>query len=286
MLAIFFALVALVGWGVGDIYGTLAARKIGSLLTSAWSMAVGVVIAVLIWPFVFQDISGVNAEILLINIAIGAVFLFGLVCFNQGLTTGNASLVGTIVASFTAVSALLSVLFFGERLTGNQLLSIVLIFLGLILSSLESVNYIFKAKFKAVFYAILAMFSWGIYYAFIRIPIEQIGWFLPQVITLSLFPVILIIMKYQKQKIIIPNFGSKEWMFIFLNGLLVSGGEYAFNFAISKGYTSVVAPIAGAYPILFVFLAHYFFKDKLTFRQRIGIVISLVGIMVLSIVSI
>jgi len=48
---------------------------------------------------------------------------------------------------------------------------------------------------------------------------------------------------------------------------------------------SVVAPIAGANPTLFVLLAFFVFKDRLTKQQILGIVLTLLGIVWLSFLS-
>ena len=37
MQPIIFALVSYIGWGVGDIFGTIAARKLGAYSTTIWS---------------------------------------------------------------------------------------------------------------------------------------------------------------------------------------------------------------------------------------------------------
>jgi uncharacterized membrane protein len=51
------------------------------------------------------------------------------------------------------------------------------------------------------------------------------------------------------------------------------------------GAAAIVAPIAGAYPTLFVFLSRFVFKDRLTKQQGFGIVVTLVGIVLLAFFS-
>lgn len=287
MLGIVFALIAFLGWGVGDIFGTLATRRLGSLSTSAWSMAAGVLISVLFIPLIHSTIQNLTLSILAINILLGLIFLLGMICFNEGLRVGNPSLVGTIAASFAAVSVVLSVIFLKEKISTNQMFSIALIFLGLILSSLHTASKESKNTcLTGVIFALITTITWGIYYAFIKIPVESIGWFWPQLITLSLFPVVFYFMSVRRKKVQIPSLKHNALFLVLINGFLVGGGEFAYNFAISNGYTAVVAPIAGSYPVLFVILASFIFKEKTTLRQNFGILTTLLGIVFLSILSI
>ncbi len=49
---------------------------------------------------------------------------------------------------------------------------------------------------------------------------------------------------------------------------------------------TVVAPISGANPILFVILVAFFLKDPITRQQIAGIITTLIGIVLLSIFSV
>lgn len=287
MLGIVFALIAFFGWAIGDIFGTFATRRLGSFATSAWGMAAGILTAGLFIPFVHRNIIQFTAEILIINIFLGLVFIIGLICFNEGLRVGNPSVVGTISASFTAVVVVLSIIFLKEQINFNQILAIILIFLGVILSGFDLGFKKDKGKFrKGIIYALITMISWGVYYAFIKLPVEQIGWFWPQMITLSLFPLIFYFIRKRKGGISIPSYKDSSLFLVVMNGILVGGGEFAYNFAISHGYVAIVAPIAGSYPVLFVILASLFFKEQITRKQKYGILTTLLGIVFLSILSI
>lgn len=286
MLEIVFALIAFFGWGVGDIFGTLATRRLGSLSTSAWSMAVGVLISVFFIPLIQITIHNLTLNILVINILLGLIFLLGLICFNEGLRVGNPSMVGTVVASFAAVSVVLSIIFLKEKISINQIFSIALIFLGLILSVYTGFKKSKNTALKGVMFALITMITWGIYYAFIKIPVESIGWFWPQVITLSLFPIVFIFMGARGERVKIPSLKHAALFLVLINGFLVGGGEFAYNFAISQGYTAIVAPIAGSYPVLFVILASFIFKERTTLGQKFGILTTLLGIVLLSILSV
>lgn len=74
------------------------------------------------------------------------------------------------------------------------------------------------------------------------------------------------------------------WLVAITAFLQVAGSTF-FNYAISKGQTAIVAPIAGSSPAVFVALAFFIFKEKLNKKQWLGIVLALVGIISLSLLS-
>jgi len=72
-----------------------------------------------------------------LNIGLGVLLLVGFIAFNEALRIENAPLVGTIAASFASVVFILSIIFLGETISSQQFVSILIIFLGLILSTVS-----------------------------------------------------------------------------------------------------------------------------------------------------
>ncbi len=286
MTALLFALISYVGWGAGDIFGTIATRKIGAYSTSFWEYLFGFVLLSFYAPFAIGALSGLTFGTLLLNILLGLVLLVAFVFFNEGLRIGNASLVGTIAASFASLVVVFSIVFFGEIVSKQQIVAIVIIFIGLLLSSLDFVE--MKKGFvldKSVLFAILTMLCWGTYFTFIKIPIEEIGWFWPNYFSMSMFPLLLVYMRLKN--IGLSNPFRKNVLFALTGeSVLVSGATLSYNVAISIGLASIVAPIAGSYPTLFVILAFLIFKDRIRRQQIAGIIAALIGIVLLSVFSV
>lgn len=286
MQAIIFALISYFGWGIGDIFGTIAARKIGAYSSTLWYLIFQFVLSLPL-AFLFVDkLQSLTLALFAFNFFIGIIGTAGLVTFYEGLKIGPVSLVGTISGSFVIVVVILSILFLGESLTNQQIAAMLIIFLGLFISTLnfrELKNRRVLAG-KGIVLAVITMFLWGIYWAFIKIPVEALGWYWPAMISLSSFVPLFLYLRFRKEKI--NSFKqSKTIIPVLLNAILLGTGSFSFNFAIGYGLTSIVAPIAGSYPTLFAILAFYFFKDKLTKREILGIIITLAGIVFLSAVS-
>lgn len=287
MPVIFFALISYFGWGIGDIFGTVAVRKIGSYSTALWRFILGIVLFSFYAPFVLENLKNLTLQLLFLNIIIGIIGIVGLICFYEGLRIANPSLVGTIYAAFAAWVVIFSLIFLNETITNSQIISIVIIFLGLFLSTID-LNEIKKGKNivnRGILLAIIAMFSHGIYFTFIKIPVRELGWFWPAMISLLMFPLLLTFMRWRRIELVKPTHKG-AFLPVIINSIFLTVAELSFNSAIGKGLTAIVAPIAGSYPTIFVVLASLIFKDPISKQQILGEITTLIGIVLLSIFSV
>lgn len=286
MVAVFFAALAHIGYGVGDVFATFATRKLGSWSTSFWMSVFGLFIFAAGMAFFWEDLAGATLEIVSLNIILAILLSLSFLSFMQALRIGNAPLVGTIAGSFPAVSIIVAVLFFSERPNLLQVTTMLAVFVGIILSSVDIKEIKRRAgRFdKAILLAIFTMLGWGIYFSVIRIPINHYDWFWAQQIS-TITGVVFFFLLGRKQ-ISIADIRSKDsFKYIFVAAFLTYGGTFSFNYALSVGDTSIVAPIAGSYPALFAYLSYRVFKETLTFQKKIGIVVTLLGVISLAIAS-
>lgn len=286
MLSIIFALVSYLGWGSGDIFGTIATRKLGAYSVTFWSLFLGLVISSFFIPFSLNGLQGLTPAIFFLNIILGLILVTSFLMFNEALRITHPSLVGTIAASFSALVVLFSIIFLKESITGYQLIAILIIFLGIIVSTLDFAE-IKKRKInfnKGVFFAIATMIGWGIYFTFIKIPIREIGWFWPGYISFATFPIIYLVMRIRKIELKKLTH-EKAFLPLIISVFLIRIADFSFNFAISKGLASVVAPIAGSYSTLFVLLSFVIFKDPIKKQQIFGIILTVFGIVFLVFLS-
>jgi len=97
------------------------------------------------------------------------------------------------------------------------------------------------------------------------------------------FPLVLLFMKTKSIKLKAPR-DKRNIIFLGINVLLLVAALFSYNMALANGQTAIVAPIASSYPALFAFLAYFAFKDRLTKQQIAGIIITLLGIISLSLI--
>ena len=139
-MAIAFAFISFFTWGIGVFFEAVVARRLESYSFALWGFVLSAFILTFYTPFALSDLSGVTIELLLFIFIIGIIGLFfGTIVYYEALKLSSRALVGTIATSFPAVTVIISVIFLNERLTGSQLLSIIVIFIGLISVSSRSI---------------------------------------------------------------------------------------------------------------------------------------------------
>ena len=140
-------------------------------------------------------------------------------------------------------------------------------------------------KDKSIKYAIVTMLLWGIYWTLIRIPIERIGWFWASYCYYAgiiAFPLLRLVKPNP-----IPFFKERKTLYlIILVFILTLMANFGFNLGLTFGYSSIVAPIAGASPVVFVIISRLVFREKLTRLQGVGIILTLLGILIIGISSV
>jgi uncharacterized membrane protein len=77
-------------------------------------------------------------------------------------------------------------------------------------------------------------------------------------------------------------FHNHAFVQIALSALSLRAAEISFNIGLNLFGSTVIAPIAGAYPSLFLILSFLFFRDPISVQQRIGIFITVTGVVLFS----
>ena len=284
--ALLLAVIPLIGWGLGDVFGVFSSRKIGSYLTTFYQFLFGILLSFFVLPYVWNDISNITASLLAINILIGTMYVLANFFVNEGFKQSSAPVVGIIIQSFPAIVLLLSALIFKDALSVRQIIWVILVFLGVFLCSVD-IKKLIKSKIKfdlGIKYALIATTIFSIYFTFFRIFSNQYGWFLPNFISFLTLPLALILAKkIIKEKSKIKPLNNKIIIgALVLSSVLIRSGDIALNLGISKGFASIVSPIAGSAPLVFVIASALVFKDKISKQQIVGLIVSLSGILGLS----
>ncbi len=283
-ITLVLALITFFGWGTGDIFTIFASRKIGANITTFFVFLFSFILSLFFLPFVPHGIEGITLPLFLFNIFLGVLYVSGNVLISEAFRLSSAPLVGIIIQAFPAVVLLLLALIFKDVITNLQLLFIGVIFFGVILCSVDfnKLRSTRRLVDKGTFLAITAMICLSVYFTFSRILIIHYGWFLPSFIANACFPLIFIFIKKNKEKFIFPK-DHKVLVATFMVGLLIKGGDFALNYGLSlPNASSIVAPIAGASPILFVVISYFVYKDRLTKQQGLGIITTLMGILLIA----
>ncbi len=284
MSGLFYAVITYIGWGTGDVFGAAASRKIGGFSTTFWVFVAAAILFGLYIPFDPSGLFRYTPHLLFWNLLLGVLYVAGNVTLNIALMSSNVSVVTTIGGSFSALVVILSYVFLHQPVSLFQWIIITLIYVGVGLCTLD-IRELKKGKLvhdRGLWLALFSMCAWGIYFTFVKGIMGHVGWFWPNYLSLLLFPLILIFMRMTREPLQNP---IKKHALVpaLLSAALLRIGDFSFNFGSALGFTTLVAPIAGAYPTLTAIIGYFVFRDPIKKQQVIGIVLSLIGIVLLSV---
>ncbi len=285
MTPLFFALITYFTWGIGDVYNAVTARSLGAERALLRVLGISAILFLPLVPLHLHELSRLTPLLFCGIIALGGLQVAGNIALNTSLRLINAPLALTIFSSYSALIVVLSVLFFHEPVTLLQWMNIALIFTGIFLCTYIPVREKqTDAHKKGVLLAILGLVCIGIFFTLVKPVIAVIGWFWPIYAVTVWIPILLWFHIWKKKQD--PGVSWKKALVpVLLTALFLRVGDFSFNVALDQGLTAVVAPIAGAYPTLSVILAYFVFREKLSVRQIIGILLALTGIIALGFVG-
>jgi len=278
---IIFGIIAMLGWGVGDCLIAKAVRNVGVFKTFFWSAALGSIQILIIFA-IFFNFTPVSLSTGLLLIVISSLFFVGLLSLYKGFQIGVVSIISPIASAGGIVAVVLSIIFLKEVLSSLQALGISLAILGSILASFKLHDLIklnLKKLATGVEFAVIAMLTGGIGFVLLDITISELGWFMPLFyIRIIGFFLAMTYARIGKKSISFPV--NIIWLLIAIS-ILETVAFLAIGAGISSDLTSIVAPVASAFPIITIVLARIFFKEILELNQKIGVFSVLLGLVLL-----
>ncbi len=292
-IAILAGLGGMLGWGLADLFAKKTIDEIGDVVSLAWGHIFGTIILALVAVYQFGSGHSISIPhdtqtwfyLLLFGIVQATIYLL----VYQGFGKGQVAILNPVFASFSGITALLSILIFGEIVSGFVLLGLITLFIGIILISadfqaLKARNYSFshvKGLREVVLATILAAFWTLLWDKFIN-GHDWISYALFMYLFMTV--VILIVAKMRNINLVVTK--KHTWKYLILIGVC----ETIAYLAISLGYSttfhlSVVAILSGAFSLPTIILARTFLKEKTTQVQLSGSLVIILGIIILAVLQ-
>jgi len=281
-LGVLFGIIAMLGWGTADFFAAKAVRKGGVYKTLFWNQFIGTIVILPIF-LAFEKVSLFSFStlgILLFSNILGIIAYFALY---KGLQIGKVSIVSPITACWAIVVVLLSLVIFNESLKPAQIFGISLAIGGVVLTSFKMRD-IIKLKLEhtinGVKYGIVALLGFGISIFVVSILVARLGW-LYQLMLMRLVTVSLLFVhsRMSNTSLLFPK---NVALFVVILGILEVIGFSSYSIGVSFEFTSIVAPVAAAFPMVTVILARIFLKELMEINQKIGVGSVIAGLILLS----
>ena len=285
-LGIFFGIISLFSWGVGDYIIALVVRRIGNIASSFWTHLFSLAVTVA-FMLLAQVPSTIDPLGILISLVASVLLVVGALAFFKGFEVGKISLVSPISSGYSIIPVAFAILVFGEKISPVQLLAILIIIVGTLLAATDIAE-IAKTKrllFKdlGVPYALRAFVLWGFGFILIDQAVNRLGWILPSVILFTVFPILSYFISIFGHRPMRKPKTIKIWLMTAVAGILLAVAFISFSVGVDTALTSVVVPVSAAYPMITVLLAWLLAKEKLAQSQIIGVGSIVTGLVLLNI---
>ena len=291
IIALIAGIAGMLGWGSADFFAKKTIDRIGPISSLVWAHLFGTLI--LIGIAVFQFLS--TGKLIYIPSSLtewGGLLFFGVLQMvvywfvYEGFGKGKLAVLNPVFASFSGLVAIFSVVFFGEVLTGNLILVLIMVFGGVMLLNIDLKG--LRTKRLNIVPGLKEVGA-----ATILAAIWTLGWdkfigghdFLSFALFMYAFMTVAAFVISRIKKVKLVGVKSDLWKFLILIGV----GETVAYLGISYGYsqtslTSVIALISGAFSLPTIILARIFLKEKTTRIQTIGTLVIIAGVLLLAII--
>lgn len=118
---------SLVGWGLGAFFSKMATNRIGEA-SVFWDLTgyIPLVIIYTLFAFKAKDIFGANKMGIMYGLIAGLTGAVGLISFYLLVSKKDAGIATSITAMYPALTAILSFIFLGEKITMLKAFGIIL----------------------------------------------------------------------------------------------------------------------------------------------------------------
>lgn len=246
-----------------------------------------IVVLVFSWLMVFVTgaQSGMNSIsmktmvfLVLSGVATGASWL----CYFKALQLGNVNKVTPIDKSSTVLTMFLAFVLLGEDLTWMKAVAMVSIGIGTYMMIQKKQTEEKKEDKKWLLYAIGSAVFASLTSILGKIGISDINSNLGTAIrTIVVLIMAWIVVFVTRKQYTIKDIDKKSWIFLVLSGFATGGSWLCYYRALQTGSASVVVPIDKLSILVTIAFSYIVFREKLTVKAGIGLVLIVAGTLLL-----
>jgi len=274
MAAIALALGASLAWGLGDFFGPLKGRTLGTLRALVYVQLSGLAAIALVVAIRWQGPKGAAALL-----AIPAAFsgTLGLYAYYRGAAVGALSIVSPI-AGISAIVPVIVGVASGDRPSPWQLLGMACSLGGVFLASRDPSRSGSRLA-AGVGLALIAALGFGGYFP----PMHAAGiadfWWAALIFRITSTAVIVAAVARARSSIRVEPLQVSALALIGVADML---GNLLFAAASSSGLVSITSVLASLYPVITVVLARIVLEERVARSQEVGIALTLAGVALIS----
>lgn len=278
---IFLAFGAMLFWGFSEFLLQKSSRDVGILESTAYIEIVG---SILLFPFIIIE-QGINYTFwdwtLFISIA-AVSFIYTILIF-KSLSIGKLSVIEVVLEIGLPVTAILSIIFLGERPSLLQTILIIGVFIGIVMVSMHSLKD-FRGKIeRGALLAVVAGVLMGMDNFFTGFGAKNIS---PMIILAIPWVIcaILSLLLISKKKMWkrFTSIGKKHFWLILSMCLLNVLGWVCYSNALKNDPISIITAITEGYVFVAILLGIILNKERVKSHQIIGMAMVVIFAIILA----
>lgn len=287
--SILLAFCALMVYGLTQVLSKYALRSLNATSMVAMNVVVSIPLYAIFLGFViaFGDLRSYEIEFLIFGLIGASTARGGYYIYMEALERGAVTMVGSVTASYPAITAVLAITILGEDLGPINAVGISIIIASMVGLSWSHGSSTHKSSFSraSLILSLATLAVWGVGGVFIKAALTE----LPLVVYLALYPFILppIAFAYLRHKKAEKEVFFPKWTIPIICAVMVAElwqlGYFAETAAVSRGAASIVFPLISAYPVVTIVAARFTLKEKLTTRDWALLAAVVIGILLTSV---
>ncbi len=235
----------------------------------------------------WTEITKIDGKTLLFLVLSGLATGASWLCYYRALQNGDVNKVVPIDKSSTVFTIILALIFLGEGLTWEKVVSVILIGAGtlMMISKKEIVTDKKETKGGWLVYAVFSAFFASLTAILGKIGIEGIDSNLGTAIRTTVVLVmawLMVLLKGKQREIM--GIEKKELSFIGLSGVATGASWLCYYHALQNGPASVVVPIDKLSILVTIAFSWIVFHEKLTKKSALGVVCITTGTIFLAVI--
>jgi drug/metabolite transporter (DMT)-like permease len=291
LIAVFAGMAGMIGWGLADFFAKKTIDAIGDIASLAWAHVFG---TVALFSVVFFQVIVLHKGLpiphdlqtwfflIFFGVLQAAIYLL----VYKGFGKGQVAVLNPVFASFSGLTAIMSIMIFGEIVSGSQIISLVILFSGVLLLNIDvdalrskKITFIHVPGFREVALATVLASVWTLLWDTFISGRDWLSF------TFSMYAFMTVtIFAFARFKRVKLSFAKPSfWKFLILIGVCETLAYLGISIGYSAtSFTSIIAVLSGAFSLPTIILARIFLKEKITSLQTIGSIIIIIGIILLS----
>ncbi len=287
-IAVFAGIGAMLAWGLADIFVKKVIEKVGDFIPLFWSQIVGLFFLLMLF-FSHPSVPHFKNIDLALLLFLGGMEGLSYIPLYIGFRKGLVTLLSPIYASYPVIVAIISAAFLGEIISFERQVVFVIIFIGILLINGDPFDFWLlirgkktKLNIKGLPEIILAVCLNALNVIILDHLLSGTNW-IPVIVIIRLLSIFSLYCyaKITNKNILFSQKDAKKLIFFigFLDIAAVSCVAYGLSMS---SYTSIVAMLSSAFSLPVIIIGYFLLREKITIIQMIGCIVTVAGIMLLS----